>query len=105
MNGLPHALTLAGLRIIESSAMVVHLPPVRVRRTWPERLLSWPWRPWRAHRWHPQTKPSPEVIATPDGLVMHPATARELREAIKVQAAMNVTQKLRPMGVVDAPCS
>jgi len=35
------------------------------RRSWLERLFSWPWRPWRARRWVPRLAdegPPPPVI-------------------------------------------
>lgn len=34
-----------GMKLIEID------PAVQVRRTWKERLLSWPWRPWVKLKW------------------------------------------------------
>ena len=41
---------LMGLRIIENPLMVEDGEPYEIRRTWRERLFSWPWRPLRATR-------------------------------------------------------
>jgi len=35
--------TFAGMRVV-----VARPTSVTVARSWPRRLLSWPWRPWRA---------------------------------------------------------
>jgi hypothetical protein len=56
-------------------------PAIKVRRSWRERCLTRPWRPWRSVRWHIPMIPT--CYQLPDGtLVMHPEYASELRRAI-----------------------
>jgi hypothetical protein len=50
--------------------------PVTTRRSWRNRLLSWPWRPWVATTTH--TPMVPAAYRTPQGWVIHPALEYEL---------------------------
>jgi hypothetical protein len=62
-----------GLRVLLS----VHLTqdqPIIVRRTWWERLWSWPWRPWTSTRVQVLRVPSSEALRIGDLLVIHPET-------------------------------
>ena len=71
-----------GIRIIENESLTVS---ARRRRTWPERLLSWPWRPWRP--WTYYNAPDPTVYkmaatpTSPELLIMHPLLADQFRDA------------------------
>ncbi len=48
MNDLPLASN--GMRTLTSPYLMEDGDPVQVRRSWRERLLSRPWRPWQATR-------------------------------------------------------
>lgn len=72
---------LNGMRVIVSEYLVENGKPIEVRRTWTERLLSWPWRP--------LVKTRTEVLIVPhsgcvqldaDTVVMHPETLKKLQE-------------------------
>lgn len=67
---------------------------VWVRRSWAERLFSFPWKPSQKMKQVETEAPSKNAVQGPLGVVMHPATARELlragivvREEIKPNAA------------------
>lgn len=64
-----------GTKIITS----VHLTETCiVARTWKERLLSWPWRPWKSV--NVIIVPSKECYKLADGtVVMHPAMYAEVK--------------------------
>jgi len=63
---------MAGFRIIEDDRLVVKGMPKIVQRTWRERLLTWPFRPFVKTRAIPQFVPSTRVIEYKGNLVMHP---------------------------------
>ena len=71
---------LFGIQIIEDVNMVdSHSRP----KTWRERWLSWPWRPWVKHVvW--QTPSDKIYLVNMDGikekLICHPATTKTIRE-------------------------
>lgn len=70
-----------GLRICEAE----HLTKTEecfLRRTWRERLFTWPWRPWRATRKIFIQVPDPNFYVVGDMVLCHPAMARELRERL-----------------------
>ena len=76
---------LGGLRIIESLSMTMTGPSYTVQRTWRERLLSWPWKPWKKECTMAMQVPSKKVLVCDSMgvMIMHPETARALRDAIK----------------------
>ncbi len=51
-----------------------------VSRTWPERLWSWPWRPWVATKRITVQVPSTQVFVIDGKYVMHPAALTALME-------------------------
>jgi hypothetical protein len=72
---------LAGFRVIESPYLTQPGDPVTVRRTWRERLLSLPWRPFVATRVViPQVPYRGFVRLNAHTIAMHPETLRELRK-------------------------
>lgn len=76
-----------GLRIIENPRMTVPGDPYAVRRTWRERLLTRPWRPWQRERWVTPMLPSKDCYVLTNGcVVMHPETAKALRATLASNA-------------------
>jgi hypothetical protein len=69
---------LAGMRVVESPHLMVPGGEREVRRSWSERLFARPWRPWRATRRVPVSKPDPNVYRIQGMLVGHPATLAAL---------------------------
>ena len=74
-----------GSQIIESVWLTDQVERV-VRRTWRERLFTWPWRPWTTTKIVTVTVPSGRVLQIGNSLVMHPETSRQLRAALKGRA-------------------
>jgi len=75
----------SGIRIVESAALVV-LEQHTVRRSWCERLFSWPWRPRVAE--NTVTVEAPDSWMYWAGLTVycHPAVVVEVREEVKRNA-------------------
>lgn len=70
-----------GLRIIESEHLTEAGEPYEVRRTWRERLLTRPFRPFVATRTVvPQVPYRGAFQLNAHTLVMHPAIVRQLRD-------------------------
>lgn len=83
---MPSILGLSGMRIFESVNCVEFTGKTLHRedkRTWKERLFSWPWRPWKATKtvYYPETIPAMYRIG--DRIVAHPAKIVELKAALK----------------------
>lgn len=73
-----------GTRIIESPYLTEPGEPVSVRRTWRERWLTRPWRPFRRTRLITPQVPSRQVFQLPDGtMLMHPVTRAHLRQVLE----------------------
>lgn len=74
-----------GIPIYENANMVIDGEPYEVRRTWRERLLSRPWRPWRATRWVTPKIPDPRVLAGPNNrwFMAHPMVADRIRKEMR----------------------
>lgn len=58
-----------------------------VKRTWLERLFSWPWMPWQSTKFD-STAGKPflgdgQVIQTPQGFIMNSRTKRELLRTLE----------------------
>lgn len=75
--------TFVGLRIIEDSTMVIDGEPIKVVRSWKERIFSLPWRPLKRAKIVVSKVPNPNVYRYKDYMVMHPDIAKQLREHIK----------------------
>jgi hypothetical protein len=70
-----------GMRVIESTYLTQSGEPCEVRRSWRERLFSWPWRPLQATRWFvPQIPYRGAIQLNANTLVMHPQTLCEMRK-------------------------
>jgi hypothetical protein len=67
------------VRIVESAYLVVDGKPYTARRSWRERLISRPWRPFVASRVVVPKVPHPGAVQIgPDTFLMHPETARKV---------------------------
>ena len=73
------------LRIVENAILTEAGPNYLVNCTWRERLLSWPWRPWRKQRMATTRIPSKDVwvFESMGVMIMHPVVARALRDHLK----------------------
>lgn len=73
---------LMGYRIQESAMMVEPVTTVQPR-SWRERLLTLPWRPWQRTKYVTENLPSPTVIFLHEQrtIVAHPETIRRMRDA------------------------
>lgn len=100
MMGLPPgAASLGALRIIEDQNLTIDGPPVPFRLSWRQRLLSWPWRPWRATIMVPSKIPNPDgYIVGPNRIVMHPATAAALKRELRAREEANYRRSERADG-------
>lgn len=91
---LPGSMRLHGIgnpksyMIIENENMTVPGNPIKIDRTWSERLFSFPWNPFRTTKWITPREPSKEVIIGPGGaMVMHPQTAHAFLAEIDARRA------------------
>lgn len=72
------------IRIIESSYLVEDGEPYTVKRDWWERLFSRPWHPFVSTRVVVPKIPYRGAISLDSNtVVMHPATANQLRESLR----------------------
>lgn len=69
------------MRIIECPLCTV-IEQRPARRSWCERLLSWPWRPWQATKQISVEVPDERYYTFGNVVVCHPAMAQELRERL-----------------------
>lgn len=69
---------LFGLSIVESIHCVVDGEPIEVRRTWKERLLSWPWRPIQRTKTVISKVPYQGGYQMGNKIIMHPEIAARL---------------------------
>lgn len=59
--------------------------PIQLKRSWKERLFSFPWKPWNATKTIIPQVPSRDVIRLGDGtLVMHPEIALIIKEMTNI---------------------
>lgn len=72
-----------GFEIVESKLLVDN-ETVMVKQSWQERLLSWPWKPWKKEKVIVYTVPKEEYyIMEKEGVIVcHPELAKRLKEAI-----------------------
>lgn len=61
------------------------------RRTWRERLVSWPWRPWVVMKTIRIEVPSSRVLRVGNRLIMHPATWSRLKAHDELTRAISGT--------------
>jgi len=71
------ALPFAGIQVIESPYCVTDGDPYSVVRSWRERLLTRPWRPWERTRMVTPKVPTSYMVS--GTLFAHPAIVAELR--------------------------
>jgi len=71
-----------GMKIIESVWMTEPGEPVQVRRSWRERWLARPWRPWKATKMITPQVPMRAGYQMGDAVVMHPETLRQLKATL-----------------------
>lgn len=70
--------------VIHESHLLTELGPERpVQRTWTERWLSRPWRPWQATKLVRVQEPMRDFIELDGRLYGHPETVRKLKSAMK----------------------
>lgn len=72
-----------GYHIIETP-MMHDIETQVIRRSWRERLFSWPWRPWQAEKAVMVYVPKEEVLIDHQNqlLIMHPVVATKLRKQL-----------------------
>ncbi len=75
--------TFNGMRVQTSVWLTEPGDPVTLRRTWRERLFSWPWRPLIATRTVVPQVPKKGAISFAGQLLMHPETFRQLRDSAR----------------------
>ena len=82
-NPNPHFDFNSGYYTIVESTYMTDTREGERKRSWSERLLSLPWRPWRAtaKTWIEVPKTDIMVVQAERLLIMHPTVAREFREA------------------------
>ena len=68
-------------RIIEDPGLIIDGPAYEAPRTWVERFFTLPWSPWKSTKTVIPKIPSPDIYKiNTDCLVMHPATAVQLKQ-------------------------
>lgn len=67
---------IGGYRVVTNTSLVMH---VEKRRTWQERLFSWPWRPWQAMQW--TWVPDTRITFDKNTIYCHPAMLDHIRAA------------------------
>jgi hypothetical protein len=72
-----------GVRVYLTVSLTEAGEPMQVVRSWRERLLSWPWRPWIRCKTVTPQRPYRGALNMKGGLVMHPLTFMALKEATK----------------------
>ncbi len=72
-----------GMKVIESVWATQPGEPKTVQRTWKERLLTWPWRPWITTKVVPTHIPAAYRVG--NMWVVHPTIMNELRRLEQVR--------------------
>ena len=82
-NPNPHFANNSGYYTIVESIYMTDTREGERKRSWSERLLTFPWRPWKAtaKTWVQVPKTDIMVVQAERLLIMHPTVAREFREA------------------------
>jgi len=74
------------IKIIEDERLVKEGEPVEVKRSWFDRLFSWPWEPWIATETVIPMVPDDGIYQFEgDTFIMHPATAKLVRERMRME--------------------
>lgn len=69
-----------GFKIIQSVLLTVSIEVIE-RKSWKERLWSWPWKPWQKTKIVQYQVPNPNAIRINlDTIVIHPATLQKLQQ-------------------------
>ncbi len=73
-----------GIEIRESTALTETSDPFKVRKSWKERLISWPWKPWVKTKWVTKQVPSDEIMHDRVNNVFycHPVMKKQLEQEI-----------------------
>ena len=79
--------TLCGCKLYANPALLTIHKVEPVRRTWRERLLSWPWKPWVAERLEITMAPDPNLYRAGAVIVGHPETIKAATAHLAAQAA------------------
>jgi len=82
--------TCNGYRVVENISMVVDGDPYYEKRSWKERLFSFPWNPFRSLNKIVPKVPSTEVIMFENSMIMHPEIASKLRDALEKDTQLNM---------------
>lgn len=84
--------------LILVNANLVTREPEEVKRTWKERLTTFPWRPWENTKIEPVDRPSKEIIRHGNRLIMHPIVYEELkrqRDEVTGESKLEFLRNLR----------
>lgn len=81
---IPSILTLHGMPLHENP-LLTEQEEYTIRRTWKQRLLTRPWRPWRATIVRTRRVPSKQIYALNGAFFAHPETATRIRAMLKEQ--------------------
>ena len=74
---------LNGLRVVATPFLTEPGEPVEVRRTWKERLLTRPWRPFKATRTFVPQVPKKSAVIIGGTMLIHPVMLAVLREELR----------------------
>jgi hypothetical protein len=74
-------INLCGYRLVESPFCTVSEERL-VKRSWKERLFTWPWRPWKSTKVVEVSVPDPNYYIVDDQVVGHPVTIAKLMEIV-----------------------
>lgn len=72
-----------GMQIYESPWITVSEDCI-MRRSWRERLFSWPWKPWVAEKTIVMQVPDKHVYIAGNNVYCHPVIARQIREQFPI---------------------
>lgn len=78
--------TLGDLKVCANPSMLVVKDAKVVRRTWRERLLSWPWKPWASQRLEAVLGPDPRLYRAGAVIIGHPDTIAAATQELARQA-------------------
>lgn len=91
-------LTFNGITILPNANMTEHGEPINIRRTWKQRLFSWPWKPWCNIMTVTPYTPSKKVyMLKSQGIAFaHPAVIDELRRQIHDKGLSQAQDRCEP---------
>lgn len=70
---------LNGYKLIEDASLIKQNGTQLVKRSFTERFLSWPWKPWQVAVEVPIMEPSDEFVVTDDSITAHPQLIQKLK--------------------------